>query len=64
MFKNDDRFQVPHVEKNYFHSYHLYPLLINFDKFHLNKKKLFFKFNEKKNIFTSSLYSNSSSALL
>ena len=33
--------------KNYFHSYHLYPLLINFDKFHLNKKN-FFKFNEKK----------------
>ena len=47
MFKNDDRFQVPHVEKNYFHSYHLYPLLINFDKFHF-KKKTFFKFNEKK----------------
>ena len=48
MFKNDDRFQVPHVEKNYFHSYHLYPLLINFDKFHFNKKKLFLNLMKKK----------------
>ena len=32
---------VPQVNKNTKHSYHLYPLLINFDKIKINKLKLF-----------------------
>ena len=37
-FENDDRFIFPHVSK---HSYHLYPLQVNFEKIKLKKVKFF-----------------------
>tara|TARA_B100000795_G_C22782816_1_gene433194 strand:+ start:96 stop:1241 length:1146 start_codon:yes stop_codon:yes gene_type:complete len=45
-----DFVQVPKVLKNYYHSYHLYPLLINFNKLKISKK-VFFKKMQKSNIF-------------
>ncbi len=42
-FKNDSRFIIPLVTKNNFHSYHLYPLLINFDQIKITKKILYQK---------------------
>tara|TARA_Y100000590_G_scaffold18275_1_gene21761 strand:+ start:24014 stop:25174 length:1161 start_codon:yes stop_codon:yes gene_type:complete len=48
-FGNDYRFIVPKVEKNYEHSYHLYPLQINFNLLKISKRELFNKM-KKKNI--------------
>ena len=48
-FANDNRFKVTKVENNYKHSYHLYPLQINFDKLKISKEILFKKM-KKKNI--------------
>ena len=31
-FKNDSRFTIPKVPNKNYHAYHLYPLLIDFDK--------------------------------
>ena len=42
--------QVPKVLKNYYHAFHLYPLLINFKKLK-KSKKVFFKKMQKANIF-------------
>ena len=47
---NYDFIQVPKVLKNYYHSFHLYPLLINFKKLKISKK-VFFKKMEKSNIY-------------
>lgn len=44
---NDERFIIPHVEKKIYHSYHLYPLQINFKKIKLTKEQLFRKFKKK-----------------
>ena len=49
-FSGYDFFKIPTVKKNYFHSYHLYPLQINFKKIGISKKN-FFKNMEKSNIF-------------
>jgi len=38
-FQDDYRFTIPQVNKNYGHSYHLYPLQINFEKLKISKKK-------------------------
>jgi len=48
-FKKDHRFRIPSTKKNNSHSYHLYPLLINFEKIKTSKKD-FFKKLLKKNI--------------
>ena len=48
-FSNNYRFIVPKVEKNYEHSYHLYPLQINFNLLKISKRELFNKM-KKKNI--------------
>mgnify|MGYP001189201190 CR=1 FL=1 len=48
-FKKDHRFIIPSTKKNNSHSYHLYPLLINFEKIKTSKKD-FFKKLLKKNI--------------
>ena len=40
-FKKVENILFPKVKKKYFHSYHLYPLLINFGKFKINKKTFF-----------------------
>lgn len=49
-FKNYSKFiEIPQVkDKNYFHSYHLYPLKINFKKININKKNFFKKILQKK----------------
>ena len=38
---------IPHVDEKVSHSYHLYPLLIDFDKFSISKLKFFNKMKEK-----------------
>lgn len=41
LFINEDLVQTPKVNANVFHSYHLYPVLIDFKKLKISKKKLF-----------------------
>ena len=48
-FEGNDIFQIPKVHKNNQHAYHLYPLLINFDKAKI-LKNFFFKKMKGKNI--------------
>tara|TARA_B100001057_G_scaffold371772_1_gene375893 strand:- start:2802 stop:3959 length:1158 start_codon:yes stop_codon:yes gene_type:complete len=47
-FGNDTRFKIPMTKKNISHSYHLYPLLINFDNLKITKKIFFKKLLNKK----------------
>lgn len=47
-FAHDSRFEIPKVEKNYTHSYHLYPLQIKFNNLKINKRILFKKMIKKK----------------
>ena len=42
-FSNIDKLQIPKVREKCYHSYHLYPLLIDFKKTRINKKKFFAK---------------------
>ena len=49
-FGNSDLIKTPEARKNCYHSYHLYPLLINFKKLKINKKNFFLKM-QSKNIF-------------
>ena len=42
-FSNIDKLQIPKVREKCYHSYHLYPLLIDFKKTRINKKKFFEK---------------------
>ena len=42
-FSNDRRFIIHKPEKNYYHSYHLYPLQIKFNLLKISKKDLFKK---------------------
>ena len=39
-FSNYENITIPKVKNNILHSYHLYPLKINFNKFRINKKFL------------------------
>ena len=48
-FNHDDRFTTPKIFKNIQHAYHLYPLLIKFDKLK-NTKNDFFNKMKRKNI--------------
>ena len=48
-FQDYDCLKTPTVIKNYYHSYHLYPLQIDFKKINKTKKKLF-EFMNKRNI--------------
>ena len=41
IFENNELFTIPKKRKNVFHSYHLYPLLVNFEKIKKSKKKNF-----------------------
>jgi dTDP-4-amino-4,6-dideoxygalactose transaminase len=43
LFLYEDLVQTPKVNKDVFHSYHLYPILIDFKKLKINKKELFVK---------------------
>ena len=38
LFINEDLVQTPKVNENVFHSYHLYPILIDFKKLKISKK--------------------------
>ena len=40
-FGNDLRFIIPKIKKENYHSFHIYPLLINFDKINVSKNKLY-----------------------
>ena len=42
-FSSNDFFTTPLVKENIKHAYHLYPLLINFEKINISKKSLFLK---------------------
>ena len=46
--KDQKDITIPIQKKNNFHSYHLFPIKINFKKFIINKKKFFQKMKEKK----------------
>tara|TARA_B100000902_G_scaffold399953_1_gene473931 strand:- start:1538 stop:2698 length:1161 start_codon:yes stop_codon:yes gene_type:complete len=48
-FSSIDCLKIPKKSKSHYHSYHLYPLLIDFKKLKLNKKK-FFEILQKKGI--------------
>lgn len=48
-FSNIRGIQIPKTKKNFYHSFHLYPIQIDFDYFGINKKN-FFKSMLKKNI--------------
>ena len=45
--KNDERFITPSEKDEIYHSYHLYPLRINFSKIKLNKNELIKTFLKK-----------------
>ena len=46
LFKNEEKIILPKVKKNY-HSYHLYPIKINFKKLKIDKKKFFLNLHKK-----------------
>ena len=48
LFDNDKNFIVPNVKNKCYHSYHLYPLQINFDNRKKSKKNLFNFLDSKK----------------
>lgn len=48
IFVDTEKFKKPKVRSKIKHSYHLYPLLVNFDKFKISKKKLFDEFKKYK----------------
>ena len=39
IFQNDPVFTIPRVKHNHLHAYHIYPLLVNFNKLKKSKKK-------------------------
>ena len=45
--KDDERFIIPVEKPNCFHSFHIFPLQVNFDKIKIDKKELFKKFEKK-----------------
>ena len=47
MFENNENIVTPTEKENVYHSYHLYPLQIDFDKFKINKKDFFLKMYKK-----------------
>ena len=48
IFNNKDFFTIPKKRKNIYHSYHLYPLLVDFDKIGKSKKLVFKQFLKNK----------------
>jgi UDP-4-amino-4,6-dideoxy-N-acetyl-beta-L-altrosamine transaminase len=46
-FLNVDKLQIPLARKNCYHSYHLYPLLIDFNQIKIDKKTFFLKMQSK-----------------
>ena len=50
-FINYEGIIIPKIKKNYGHSYHIYPLKINFKKFKISKESFFKKLKNKKLIY-------------
>jgi len=48
IFTDTEKFTIPLVEKNVTHSYHLYPLLVNFKKINKTKEQVFKEFFKKR----------------
>ena len=48
IFKNNSLFTIPKVKKNFYHAYHLYPLLVDFKKNTKSKVKVFKEFKKNK----------------
>ena len=48
IFKDRSFFTIPKVKKNFYHAFHLYPLLVNFKKLGITKKKIFNELKKKK----------------
>ena len=48
IFKNNSLFTIPKVKNKYFHAYHIYPLLVNFQKLKKSKKEVFKEFKKNK----------------
>ena len=48
IFQNDPVFTIPRVKHNHLHAYHIYPLLVNFNKLKKSKKKIFKEFKKNK----------------
>jgi len=46
VFADIDGIEIPEVDENCYHSYHLYPLLIDFKKFNINKQDFYTKMKE------------------
>ena len=44
IFSKNNKFIIPNTNKNYQHSYHLYPLLVRFDMLKKSRKKVFKEF--------------------
>ncbi len=47
LFLQNELFTIPFINKHVKHSYHLYPLKINFSKCNISKKELFLKLSKK-----------------
>ena len=47
LFKNEEKIILPKVKKKNYHSYHLYPIKINFKKLKIDKKKFFLNLHKK-----------------
>lgn len=48
IFKKQSLFTIPKIKRNFYHAFHLYPLLVNFKKLGKTKKKVFNEFRKKK----------------
>ena len=47
-FINIKNIEIPNVKKGIYHSYHLYPIQINFEKFRISKKEFFIRMKKLK----------------
>jgi dTDP-4-amino-4,6-dideoxygalactose transaminase len=47
MFSNIDGITIPKEQKNIYHSYHLYPILINYKKFNISRINFLKKLKQK-----------------
>ena len=48
IFSNIDGIKIPKEQKNFYHSYHLYPVLIDFEKFNISRLNFLKKLKKKK----------------
>ena len=48
IFKNNSLFNIPKLRKNIYHAYHIYPLLVDFEKLKISRNKIFQIFKKNK----------------